>query len=88
MSSPEIESQYEAPYSRACSQAHKLRKRLGYEGSLDDPFPPKPKRMHWTTYRQLEIRDEQLQNQWAAGAMRWMETAKQSGSQIFWPIRG
>ena len=39
------ESQYEATYARACSQAHNLRKRLGQVGSLDDPFPPKPKGM-------------------------------------------
>jgi hypothetical protein len=70
------ESQYEAGYSRACSQSHDLRKRLGYVGALDDPFPPKPKGMHWKTYRKLELRDEELQNRWAAGVWNWMKQLK------------
>ena len=70
------ESQYEVTYARACSQAHNLRKRLGHVGSLDDPFPAKPKGMHWKTYQQLERRDEQLQNRWAVGVMQWMQQRK------------
>ena len=46
-------SQYEPAYARAASQAHKIRTRLGHYGSLDEPFPPKPKGMHWATYRRL-----------------------------------
>ena len=34
-----------------------------------DDFPPKPKRMRWKTYRRLEERYEDLQNQWAVGAI-------------------
>ncbi len=70
------ESQYEAAYARACSQAHALRRRLGCVGSLDDPFPPKPKGMHWKTYRQLEARDRKFQNLWAAGVMQWLNRLK------------
>lgn len=70
------ESQYEASYARSCSQAHNLRKRLGQVGSLDEPFPPKPKGMHWKTYQQLEQRDQQLQNRWAVGVMQWMQLLK------------
>lgn len=70
------ESQYEAAYSRACTQSHGLRKRLGYVGSLDDPFPPKPKGMHWKTYRELELRDAQLQDRWAAGIWNKMKRLK------------
>lgn len=51
------------------SQSHALRQKLGYQGSLDDPFPPKPKRMHWTTYRRLEEQDEELRNRWMIEAM-------------------
>ena len=54
------ESQYEASYARACSQAHNLRKRLGQVGSLDDPFPPKPKGMHWKTYQRLKRHHDAL----------------------------
>jgi hypothetical protein len=67
------QSQYEAAYSRACSQSHALRRRLGHVGSLDDPFPPKPKGMHWKTYRNLENHDEDLQNRWAVGVWNWMK---------------
>lgn len=58
------ESQYEDAISRAASQRHKLRKRLGYVGSLEDPFPLKPKGMHWTTYEQLQARDEECEQRW------------------------
>jgi hypothetical protein len=63
-------SQYEPPFGRAASRAHKIRERLGYSGSVDDPFPPKPKGMHWKTYERLEAEDERLQELWAAGAMQ------------------
>ena len=66
------ESQYEAPGLGAVERAQKIRKRLGdREGSAfdDDPFPDKPKGMHWTTYRRLETRYYALQNRWAVAAM-------------------
>ena len=66
------ESQYEPVFGRAASRVHKLRECLGASGSLDDPFPAKPKGMHWKTYRRLEALDEHLQNQWAVGIMGWM----------------
>ena len=58
------ESQYENPTFRAVSQRHKLRERLGQPSSLEDPFPAKPKGMHWTTYRRLAARDEALAGPW------------------------
>jgi hypothetical protein len=53
-------------------RADKLKKRIGGEtGGFDgDEFPPKPSRMHWTTYRRLEERYDELQNTWAVGVMR------------------
>lgn len=70
------DSQSEASYARACSQSHGIRKRLGQTGSLSDPFPPKPKGMHWKTYWRLRDRDEQLLNRWAEGVMKWMQRFK------------
>jgi hypothetical protein len=52
--------------------AHKLRARLGRCGGLDESLPPKPKGMHWRTYRQLEDRDQELKSRWAAGAWAWL----------------
>lgn len=62
----------EPSYQRTLDRADRIRKRLcdtwgsAFEG---DEFPPKPKRMRWKTYRRLEERYEDLQNQWAVGAM-------------------
>ena len=67
------ESQYESGYSRAADQAHALRKRLGQVGSLDEPFPHRPKGMHSKTYRRLKQMDEHLQQRWAVGVMGWMQ---------------
>lgn len=67
------ESQYEPIFGRATEQRHKLRKRLGYIGSLDDPFPPKPKGMHWKTYRRLEKRDQELAERWCMDMVNWLQ---------------
>ena len=70
------ESQYESGYSRAASQAHALRKRLGQTGSLDNLFPPKPKGMHSKTYERLAAKDRDLQQRWAVGVMGWLNLLK------------
>jgi hypothetical protein len=48
-------SQNEAMHDRLLRRAQTIRERLGGSAyaSLGMPFPPKPKRMHWTTYRRL-----------------------------------
>ena len=38
---------------RPMTRAQDIRMRLGGSGSLCDPFPEKPKRMHWATYLRL-----------------------------------
>ena len=47
------ESQREARPMRLLSKAQKIRRRLGGSASLMDPFPAKPKGMHWRTYDRL-----------------------------------
>lgn len=66
------ESQYEPAYQRAINQADNLRKRVGGgRGAFDEePFPPKPKGMHWKTYRRLEERYDALQGAWAVGVIQ------------------
>lgn len=71
------ESQYEPIFGRAADQRHKLRKRLGQVGSLEDPFPTKPKGMHWKTYRRLETRDQDLEQRWCMDLAGWLERTKQ-----------
>lgn len=54
-------SQSEPDYVRAHSQALKIRKRLGGEQCLDEPFPEKPKGMHWRTYHRIREKSEVLE---------------------------
>jgi hypothetical protein len=65
---------------RTLEQAQKLRKRLGGSGDVDLPFPPKPPRMHWQTYRRLaargasaERRFGELVERWFGRTNRWLE---------------
>ena len=40
---------------------------------LDDGLPPKPKGMHWRTYRRLEQLDEHLADRWCVGMAGLLE---------------
>jgi hypothetical protein len=61
------EAQYEPAWLRGVSRAQKIRERYGGSGSLDEPFPEKPKGMHWRTYRRLAAQDERLTAIWVRG---------------------
>ena len=66
------ETQYEPPFARAATRALKIRDKLGGRGGIDDPFPKKPKGMHWRTYRRLEAEAERQEERWAIGiAGKW-----------------
>jgi hypothetical protein len=66
------DTQYEPPFARAATRALKIRDRLGCRGGIGDPFPAKPKGMHWRTYERLQAQEERLQNAWALGIMtKW-----------------
>ena len=47
-------SQREDAGDRALSRAQAIRKRLGGSADMFEPFPPKPKGMHWKTYIRLQ----------------------------------
>jgi ribosomal protein L37E len=47
------ESQQESIRMRGLLKAQKIRERLGAEPNVLNPFPKKPSRMHWRTYRRL-----------------------------------
>lgn len=56
------QSQREDSLQRSFSQARKTRHKLGGSGSLDEPFPDKPKGMHWRSYRRFVRRAETLED--------------------------
>ena len=47
------ESQREDKMNRALRQAQKLREHLGGSANIMEPFPEKPKGMHWSSYERL-----------------------------------
>lgn len=51
-------SQRLSRHSRAVEKAKIVRLRLGGTEDLADPFPPKPKGMHWSTYERLRAAAE------------------------------
>ena len=63
------DTQYEPPFARAATRALKIREKLGGKGGIDDPFPDKPKGMHWETYDRLVEQEAAFQNVWAVGIM-------------------
>jgi hypothetical protein len=50
------DSQRQNPRTRATRRAQKIMMRLGGSGNLTDPFPEKPRGMHWRTYQRLSDR--------------------------------
>ena len=62
-------SKSEASHWRAQRKAISIRRRVGVSGdALDGPFPPKPPKMRWATYKRLRAVDAALQEQWLLGA--------------------
>jgi hypothetical protein len=65
-------SQHESASYRGIAQAQKIRVRLGGSGSLDEPFPSKPKGMHWRTYERLEARADAAEASSDAAFIEWL----------------
>jgi hypothetical protein len=74
-------SQYEHPAIRVSDMRWRIRERLRERGGeewpfgLDDGFPPKPKGMHWNTWKRLKARDEYLESLWRIGVEGFLERA-------------
>lgn len=56
-------SQFESPRDRALSAARDIRRRIGGPDCISclDPFPQKPKGMHWATYDRLQEQCQQYE---------------------------
>lgn len=74
-------TQYEPDFGRAATRALKIRERLGCTGGIDDPFPEKPKGMHWATYTRLKAEEQRLQQAWAMGIVGRFRMGGEDGSQ-------
>jgi hypothetical protein len=60
------QSQREPERDRQLSITQNIRMRLGGSASLAEPFPLKPKGMHWNTYEQLQHKAAEAElRQWA-----------------------
>jgi len=56
-------SQRESDGGRALNRAQRIREKMGGSANLFEPFPWKPKGMHWRTYSRLRNQAEQSSNQ-------------------------
>src|ERR1035441_6259105 len=65
-------SQRIAAWERALNRAQSIRERLGGTASMYDPFPGRPKGMHWRTYQELRWQhDEANAHSWPGWLRRW-----------------
>jgi len=58
-------SQRIQPWERALAQAQAIRERMGGTASMYEPFPNKPRGMHWPTYDHADA------NSWPGWIRRW-----------------
>ncbi len=65
-------SQQEGLRHRGVYRAQKIRMRLGGSANLCDPFPEKPKRMHWRTYLRIRTQAERAENCSNVLLMQWL----------------
>jgi hypothetical protein len=72
------ESQQETPMQRGVFKAQKIRMRLGGTVNLFEPFPEKPKRMHWRTYLRLRARAEAAEHYSNELTLQWLNRLHRS----------
>jgi hypothetical protein len=64
--------------TRRIYRAHGLRERLGGTGNSADPFPWKPKRMHWRRYWRLRDKAEHYEQVFMAATMPSLRSERQA----------
>jgi len=71
------DSQHETPHGRALLKTQAIRVKLGGSPGLADPFPDKPKGMHWRTYyRMRQLADEAENRSWPPWIFNLMDRRK------------
>ncbi|MBA2713411.1 MAG: hypothetical protein H0U55_07655 [Rubrobacteraceae bacterium] len=67
------ESQREGGMYRALHKAQAIRERLGGTANMMEPFPEKPKGMHWKTYEGLWWEHHEAEMAQLAGMREWLD---------------
>ncbi len=67
------ESQREDKTYRALRRAQKVRQCLGGSANMTEPFPEKPKGMHWRTYERLWQEHHEAEMEQLIGARKWLD---------------
>jgi len=67
------ESQRENSTIRALRRAQEIREKLGGSANMTEPFPEKPKGMHWETYDRLFWKHHEAEMEQLAGMRVWLD---------------
>ena len=67
------ESQRENEMYRALHRAQEIREKLGGSPSMMEPFPEKPKEMHWSTYHRLWWEHHEAEMEQIIGMREWLD---------------
>src|SRR5215211_6823236 len=68
------QSQRDNKMYRALHRAQDIRRRLGGSANMTEPFPEKPRGMHWRTYERLWWEQHEAEMEQLIGMREWLDT--------------